>query len=85
MADSVSCASAANRPNRTLRTREYLSETEVEKLIDAAKENRYSNMILVACRHEWEQVDIPAAAMHLNRVKNENGSNPAEATPRPAP
>jgi hypothetical protein len=40
-------------------------------------------MILVAYRHEWEQVDFPAAAMHVNRVKNGNASNPAEATPRP--
>jgi site-specific recombinase XerD len=42
-------------PNRDLRTREYLTEGEVERLIKAAKGNRYglrdSTMVLVAYRH----------------------------------
>ena len=43
------------RPNAELRTREYLTEAEVEKLIEAAKGNRYGHrdatMVLVAYRH----------------------------------
>jgi integrase len=42
-------------PNRRLRTREYLTETEVEKLVEAAKRNRHGHrdatMVLVAYRH----------------------------------
>ena len=30
-------------PNRDIRTREYLTEAEVEKLMNAAKENRYGH------------------------------------------
>jgi len=42
-------------PNADLRTREYLTEAEVERLMTAARENRWGHrdatMILVACRH----------------------------------
>ena len=70
-------------PNRKLRTREYLTEAEVERLIEAAKSNRYGHrdatMILVAYRHglraselvdlRWEQVDFKTATLHVRRVK----------------
>ena len=43
------------RPNAELRSREHLTETEVERLVQAAKGNRWghrdSTMILVAWRH----------------------------------
>jgi integrase len=43
------------RPNAKLRTREYLTEAEVERLIEASKSNRYchrdATMILMAYRH----------------------------------
>jgi len=43
------------RPNSELRPREHLTEREVEKLIQAAKGNRWgqrdSTMLLVAFRH----------------------------------
>ena len=72
------------QPNSELRSREHLTETEVEKLIEAAKDNRYGHrdatMILVAYRHglraseivdlRWEQIDFNSATMHVNRVKN---------------
>src|SRR5271169_5105930 len=72
------------RPNRELRSREHLTENEVEKLIKAAKDNRYgqrdATMILVAYRHglraseicdlRWEQVDFNSATLHVRRVKN---------------
>jgi integrase len=69
--------------NRDLRTREYLTEGEVERLMDAAKRNRWGHrdatMVLVAYRHglraaelvdlRWEQVDFKTAALHVRRVK----------------
>jgi site-specific recombinase XerD len=43
------------RRNGDLRTREYLTETEVERLMDAARANRWGHrdatMVLVAYRH----------------------------------
>jgi integrase len=43
------------RPNAELRTREHLTEREVERLIEAAKANRYGHrdatMVLLAYRH----------------------------------
>ena len=60
------------RKNAEVRTREYLTETEVERLMKAAKANRYglrdATMILMAFRHglraaelvdlRWEQVEL---------------------------
>jgi integrase len=71
------------RPNRDLRTREYLTEAEVEKLLEAARSNRWGHrdaaMVLVAFRHgpraselvdlRWDQVDFYAATLHVRRVK----------------
>jgi integrase len=71
------------RRNGDLRTREYLTEAEVERLIEAAKGNRYGHrdaaMILVAYRHglrvselvdlRWDQVDFRTATLHVRRVK----------------
>lgn len=70
-------------PNAALRTREYLTDAEVEKLLIAARKNRWGHrdaiMILVTYRHglrvselidlRWEQVDFQAAALHVRRVK----------------
>ena len=71
------------KPNSEYRTREYLTEAEVERLIEAAKANRWGHrdatMILVAFRHgfraselvdlRWDQIDFNAANMHVRRVK----------------
>src|SRR6516162_8739282 len=72
-------------PNAELRTREYLTEAEVERLIKAAKVNRNgqrdATMILLAFRHglraaeivdlRWDQVDLGRnACLHVRRVKN---------------
>ena len=71
------------RPNADLRTREYLTEVEVERLINAAKGNRWGNrnatMILVSYRHglraselvdlRWDQVEFKTATLHIRRVK----------------
>jgi len=70
--------------NGEVRTREYLTEREVEQLIDGCKGNRRPHrdqtMILIAFRHglraselcslQWTQVDFEAAAMAVNRVKH---------------
>jgi type 1 fimbriae regulatory protein FimB/type 1 fimbriae regulatory protein FimE len=66
-----------------MRTREYLTEAEIERLLSAAKNNRWGQrdgtMILVAYRHglraseltdlRWEQVDFATATLHVRRVK----------------
>jgi integrase len=71
------------RQNGDLRTREYLTEHEVERLIAAAKRNRHGHrdaaMVLVAYRHglraaevvdlRWDQVDFKTATLHVRRVK----------------
>ena len=70
-------------PNSALRTREYLTESEVERLIAAAKVNRWghrdSTMLLLAFRHglraseltdlRWDQIDFETATLHVRRVK----------------
>jgi site-specific recombinase XerD len=71
------------RPNAELRTREHLTEREVERLIEAAKANRHGHrdatMVLMAYRHglraseicdlRWDQVDFNRAVLHVRRVK----------------
>jgi integrase len=70
-------------PNGDLRTREYLTEAEVERLMTAAKKNRWgqrdATMLLVAYRHglrsselvdlRWDQVDFRTGSLHVRRVK----------------
>ena len=69
-------------PNRDLRTREHLTEAEVERLMEAAKGNRHgprdATLVLVAYRHglraselvdlRWgDQVDFRTATLHVRR------------------
>jgi integrase len=70
-------------PNADLRTREYLTEAKVERLLKATKGNRWGHrdatMILVAYRHglraseltdlRWDQIDFATATLHVRRVK----------------
>jgi integrase len=73
------------RPNRELRSREYLTPQEVDKLIAVAKHGRYGHrdatLVLIAFRHglraseicdlEWSQVEFSRTpALHVRRVKN---------------
>ena len=75
---------APKRPsNADLRTREYLTEAEVERLMKAANGNRWGHrdatMILVAYRHglrvselvdlRWNQIEFRTANLHVRRVK----------------
>lgn len=77
-------------PNAERRSREYLTETEVQKLIAAAERlgrhgHRDGTIILMAYRHalrvselcalRWEQVDLQQGLLHVNRLKNGNASN----------
>jgi integrase len=52
------------RPNAELRSREHLTEAEIERLIDAAKGNRHGHrdatMLLVAFRHGLRAAEAPA-------------------------
>jgi integrase len=72
------------RKNAELRTREYLTEMEIERLIKVARDNRYglrdATMILTAFRHglraaelvdlRWDQVELGRnAVLHVRRVK----------------
>ena len=70
------------RPNAKLRTREYLTEAEVERLIEASKSNRYGHrdatMILMAYRHglrvselvdlRWDQIDFDTANLAVRHA-----------------
>jgi len=74
---------SGRRPNADYRKREHLTETEIEKLIEAAKGNRYGHrdatMVLVAYRHglraseicelTWDAIDFNAATVHVTRKK----------------
>ena len=71
------------KANAKYRTREHLTEAEVERLIEAAKDNRHGHrdatMVLLAFRHglraselvdlRWEQVDLKSGVLHVRRVK----------------
>jgi len=71
------------RRNGDFRTRKYLTEAEVERLMKAATGNRYGHrdatMILVTYRHglrvselvdlRWDQVDFRTATLHVRRAK----------------
>ena len=72
------------RKNAELRTREYLTEMEIERLIKVARDNPYGlrdvTMILTAFRHglraaelvdlRWDQVELGRnAVLHVRRVK----------------
>jgi integrase len=70
------------------RSREYLTEREVERLIEAAKQNRSGHRdataILVAYRHglrasevvvlRWDDIDLATGRLHLRRAKGGDAS-----------
>ena len=74
--------------NADVRTREYLTEREVERLIEGCQGNRRPHwdqtMVLLAFRHglraselgdlQWSQVDFAAATLAVTRVKNDTSS-----------
>lgn len=77
------------RKNIDYRSREYLTEQEVDQLIDAAARvgrhgHRDATLIMLSYRHglrvtelvslRWEQVDLKQGLMHVNRLKQGNSS-----------
>ena len=81
---TVNSTVARRKANAEYRTREYLTEIEIESLILACKDNRYAHrdrtMVLVCYQHglrvselvdlRWEQVDFDQGVLHVRRVKN---------------
>jgi len=69
--------------NSDLRSREYLTEHEIDALMAAARQNRHGHrdatMILIGFRHglraseavdlRWDQVDFDRAVLHVRRAK----------------
>ena len=73
------------RPNKDLRSREYLTADEIHQLMTSARSvgrhgYRDSTLILVAFRHglrvselvalRWDMVDLKQGLMHVSRLKN---------------
>jgi integrase len=70
-------------PNAAYRSREYLTPTEMDALLEAARKMRHghrdSTMLLIAYRHgfraaeicdlRWDQIDLDQARLHVKRVK----------------
>jgi integrase len=70
------------------RSREYLTDREVERLIEAAKQNRSGHRdataILVAYRHglraselvvlRWDDIDVATGRLHVRRAKSGDAS-----------
>jgi len=81
---SVPARLPRRKPNPEYRSREHLTEREVERLIEAMKGNRWGHrdatMVLLAYRHglraaelvdlRWDQVDLEHALLHVRRLKN---------------
>jgi type 1 fimbriae regulatory protein FimE len=77
-------------PNKSVRSREYLTSEEVERLMRAASRvgrhgHRDATLILIAYRHglrvgelvslRWDQLDFTEAVLHVTRSKNGTASN----------
>ena len=77
------------RKNADYRSREYLTEQEVDRLMEAAAKvgrhgHRDATLIMLSYRHglrvselvnmRWEQVDLKTGLMHVNRLKHGNSS-----------
>lgn len=75
--------------NTDYRSREYLTENEVDQLIEAAGRvgrhgHRDATLIMLSYRHglrvtelvslRWDQVDLKQGLMHINRLKHGNAS-----------
>src|ERR1700746_2014355 len=75
--------------NSSVRTREYLTTAEIERLMAAArKSSRYGHrdatMILIGYRHglraselcdlQWSQVELTTGRLHVRRAKNGSAS-----------
>ena len=76
------------RANDSFRTRKYLLESEIERLLKVAKAGRYGSrdrmMVLTAFRHglrvselcdlRWSDIDFNAGTIHVRRLKGSRDS-----------
>ena len=95
VAPSTVIGTVGNRPrpprrrrNADVRAREYLTDSEVDRLIKVAGKNRYGHrnatMILLAYRHglrvaelvalRWDAIDFGQGRLHVSRVKGSSES-----------
>jgi len=72
------------KPNKDVRSREYLTGAETERLIEAARKGRWgqrdATLVLLMVRHglrvgeavelRWDQIDFGKAHLHVRRLKN---------------
>ena len=85
MGNRAARAGAPNTVNSSVRTREYLTVPEVERLMAAARKysrygHRDATMILIGFRHglraselcdlQWQQIELSEGRLHVHRVKN---------------
>ena len=73
-------AMPVRKPNAKLRTREYLTDAEVESLTEAAKGNRYGHrdatMILVAYRHGLRVSELVDLRWDPDRLRQGHAGRP---------
>jgi type 1 fimbriae regulatory protein FimB/type 1 fimbriae regulatory protein FimE len=93
VAPTIVNGTVANRPprrqrNADVRAREYLTDSEVNRLIAAAGKNHYGHrdatMVLVAYRHglrvgelvtlRWDTIDFAHGRLHASRLKGSSES-----------
>lgn len=85
VAENGKVAPPRRRPNRDTRSREFLTPDEVDALLTAAKGakrhgSRDHCLVMLMYRHglrvseavalRWDQVDLKAGLLHVNRLKN---------------
>jgi integrase len=85
MENAAMGGSAPTTVNSSVRTREYLTQAEVERLMTAARvksrwSHRDATMILIGYRHglraselcdlQWSQVELATGRLHVRRAKN---------------
>ena len=84
-ASKTTALTTVNLTVRQSRSRRYLTEKEIERLMDRARKrsrhgHRDATMILVAYRHglrasevcdlQWHQIELSEGCLHVHRVKN---------------
>ena len=81
-------ASSGRKSNGTYRVREHLTETEMDKLLAALKQNRYGHRdwliglliyrhglrVSEACDLRWDDIDLPKRTIAVRRLKRSTDS-----------
>ena len=79
--DAVTTRTMPRRPpNAELRSREYLTPSEVDQLMDAAKGNRYGHrdatMILITYRHGFRAAEVCPAPPSITHRRGRSTAGP---------